>query len=51
MDFRTAFYHIEEVSPGTDPNLVLEILKAQERVEYNESNQVFTYVVSLVEGV
>ncbi len=47
MNTQTAYFHVQESNPGLDPAEVLELLKVQERVEFNRANGVFTYVVSL----
>lgn len=46
MPWIDAEIHVGDKSPGVDPHVVLELLKKQERVKYNETNQVFTYEVS-----
>lgn len=43
--------HVEDKSPGVDPNQVLEMLKGLDRVKFNEHNQVFTYEVSFSSAV
>jgi len=40
-----AYIHLQEESPGIDPRKALEFLKQQPRIEFNELNEVFTYVV------
>ena len=46
MNSQTAYFHVQESSPNLDPREVVELLKAQERVEFNVVNEVFTYIVS-----
>lgn len=45
MPWQDAYFHVEEKSPGVDASAVLEMLKKQDRVKYNEANQVFMYEV------
>lgn len=45
MNSQDAYFHIMEKSPGVDASVVLELLKKQERVKFNETNQVYTYEV------
>jgi hypothetical protein len=45
MNWHMAFIHLQEESPGIDPRKALEFLKQQPRIEFNELNEVFTYVV------
>jgi hypothetical protein len=46
MNYHTAYIHLQEDSPLVDPRKALEFLKQQPRIEFNELNEVFTYVVS-----
>jgi len=46
MNSQTAYFHVQVSSPSHDAREVLELLKAQERVVFNEVNEVFTYIVS-----
>lgn len=48
MNYHDAYIHIQEASPLVDARKVLEFLKLQPRIEFNQLNEVFTYVVSLV---
>jgi len=48
MNYHDAYIHIQEASPLVDASKVLQILKQQPRIEFNQINEVFTYVVSLV---
>lgn len=45
MNWQTAYFHVQESSPSLDPRDVVELLKVQERVEFNAVNEVFTYIV------
>lgn len=45
MPWQDAFFHVEDKNPGIDANDVLDRLKKQDRVKFNETNQVFTYEV------
>lgn len=45
LPWSDAFFHVQEKSPGVDPDAVLEMLKKMDRVKFNEVNQVFTYEV------
>jgi hypothetical protein len=44
MNYHDAYIHIQEASPLVDASKVLQILKP--RIEFNQINEVFTYVVS-----
>jgi len=46
MNYHDAYIHIQEASPLVDASKVLQILKQQPRIEFNQINEVFTYVVS-----
>jgi len=50
MNYHDAYIHIQEASPMVDASKVLEFLKQQPRIEYNQLNEVFTYVVGIVTG-
>lgn len=50
MPWQDAYFHVEEKSPGVDATAVLEMLKKQDRVKYNETNQVFMYEVGYSTG-
>ena len=45
MGYQDAWFHVEMEHPGHDPERVLSILKGLEKIEFNEINQVFSYVV------
>jgi hypothetical protein len=47
LGYQDAWFHVEMEHPGHDPERVLAILKGLDKVEFNEINQVFSYVVSL----
>jgi hypothetical protein len=47
MNYHDAYIHIQEASPLVDASKVLQILKQQPRITFNQLNEVFTYVVSL----
>jgi len=47
MNYHDAYIHIQEASPLVDASKVLQILKQQPRIEFNQINEVFTYVVGL----
>jgi hypothetical protein len=46
MDSTTAFFHVQTQHPAHDPAAVLDFLRNHERVQYNETNQVYTWIVS-----
>ncbi|KLT38371.1 hypothetical protein CC85DRAFT_331674 [Cutaneotrichosporon oleaginosum] len=46
MPYQDAFFHVQEHHPGVDVGHVLDLLKKQERVKFNDTNQVFMYEVS-----
>ena len=46
MGWQDAYLHAASEYPGHDPQKLLEMLKSLERVEFNEVNQVFTWIVS-----
>jgi len=46
MNYHDAYIHTQEASPLVDVVKALEFLKQQPRVEFNQLNEVFTYVVS-----
>jgi hypothetical protein len=46
LNYQDAFYHVQEHNPGIDVGEVLDGLKKQDRVKFNDSNQVYTYEVS-----
>lgn len=48
MNYHDAYIHTQEASPLVDVVKALEFLKQQPRVEFNQLNEVFTYVVSIV---
>ncbi|KAL1405255.1 hypothetical protein Q8F55_008881 [Vanrija albida] len=48
MNWQDAYFHVQEKSPGVDVSVVLEMLKKQERVKFNENNQVYTYEPEIV---
>jgi hypothetical protein len=48
MNYHDAYIHIQEASPLVDASKVLQILKQQPRIEFNQINEVFTFVVSPV---
>lgn len=48
MRWEDAYLHIEDKSPGVDAALVLDMLKKQDRVKFNETNRVFTYEPEIV---
>jgi len=50
MNYNDAYIHIQEASPMVDASKVLEFLKQQPRIEFNQLNEVFTYVVGIVTG-
>lgn len=45
MPYQDAYFHVQEKSPGVDAGTVLEMLKKQDRVKFNDANQVFMYEV------
>ncbi|TXT04898.1 hypothetical protein VHUM_03981 [Vanrija humicola] len=47
MNWQDAYFHVQEKSPAVDVSVVLELLKKQERVKFNETNQVYTYEVGV----
>jgi len=51
MNYHDAYIHTQEASPLVDASKVLQILKQQPRIEFNQINEVFTYVVRLAVGV
>ncbi|BEI84506.1 hypothetical protein CcaverHIS002_0411100 [Cutaneotrichosporon cavernicola] len=48
MPYQDAFFHVQEHNPGVDVGHVLDLLKKQERVKFNETNQVFMYEPEIV---
>jgi hypothetical protein len=46
MNYHDAYIRVQEASPLVDVRKVLEFLKQQPRIEFNQINEVFTYVVS-----
>lgn len=46
MNYHDAFIHIQDASPHVDVRKALEFLKAQKNIEFNQLNEVFTFVVS-----
>jgi hypothetical protein len=51
MNYHDAYIHTQEASPLVDVVKALEFLKQQPRVEFNQLNEVFTYVVSIVSSI
>ncbi|KAK1922289.1 hypothetical protein DB88DRAFT_497772 [Papiliotrema laurentii] len=47
LGYQDAWFHVEMEHPGHDPERVLAILKGLDKVEFNEINQVFSYVPDL----
>ncbi|KAL7424014.1 hypothetical protein Q5752_001599 [Cryptotrichosporon argae] len=43
LGWQDAWFHVADRNPGMDVNKVLDMLKTQERVSFNETNRVFTY--------
>lgn len=46
MGWQDAWFHVENEHPGHDVGQVLNILKRLEKIEFNEVNNVFSYIVS-----